>query len=95
MWGDKQAKLHLEHSLPYCDLQNAEMGGFYYKVVTRLRQEEPGLAMRLGMKVGEFGRAQQDHVSYLVQLINSSSELYKLVVLGTHFLYLERVGCIF
>jgi len=44
--------------------------------------------MRIGLKVGEFGRAQEDHISYLVQLVNSRVSKYRLVVIGLHFLFL-------
>lgn len=50
--------------------------------------------MRIGLKVGEYGRAQEDHISYLVQLVNSRASKYRLVVVGLNSLFLERPGCI-
>jgi hypothetical protein len=46
------------------------------------------LKLKIGLKVGEFGRAQEDHVSYLVQIVNSKASNYRLVILGHYFIFL-------
>lgn len=72
-------------------MQQAERGGFYYKVLERFHPSAPKLTARIGLRACEFQHFQEDHLMLLIQRVNCSLHWSRLVLLDRSALFLETL----